>query len=235
MVSLSIIIPAYNEEKNLSVLLPQLAKQLSKDDEIIIVDSQSTDNTTKVSAKNGARIIPMAKLGIGPARTLGAKSASNQIVAFLDADTEPPGFWVSRIKEHFNDPDIEVVGGLDVYKYDNLIENIMYNCYTWTIHLWGIFMYKTIGNCWVPSNNSAFLKRVFLNTGGYRDLVAEDGDMALRLRPKKAVYDFLLKVKFSDRRFKEKGFFRTLVLWAVSNAEATLNIRRTDRAVNYRK
>ncbi|MEK6982693.1 MAG: glycosyltransferase [Candidatus Micrarchaeota archaeon] len=235
MTSISIIIPAYNEEKNLSRLLPVLAKQIAKDDEIIIVDSQSTDDTARISAKNGARIISMAKLGIGPARTLGAKSASNPVVAFLDADTEPPDFWVSRIKTHFNDPNVEVVGGLDTYKYDNLIENIMYNSYTWIIHLWGLFIYKTIGNCWVPSNNSAFLKRVFLNAGGYRNLIAEDGDMALRLRPKKAVYDFILKVRFSDRRFKEKGFFRTLVLWAISNAEATLNIRRTDRAVNYRK
>ena len=82
MTSISIIIPAYNEEKNLSRLLPVLAKQIAKDDEIIIVDSQSTDDTARISAKNGARIISMAKLGIGPARTLGAKSASNPVVAF---------------------------------------------------------------------------------------------------------------------------------------------------------
>ena len=56
--TLSIILPALNEEKGLSELLPSLLK-FYKDAEIIVVDSGSTDSTTQIAKDNGVKIVAM--------------------------------------------------------------------------------------------------------------------------------------------------------------------------------
>ena len=45
----SIVIPVYNEAKNLRILIPRIYQVLkNKEFELIIVDDNSTDNTTKL-------------------------------------------------------------------------------------------------------------------------------------------------------------------------------------------
>ena len=232
---ISIIIPTYNEEKNIASLLSQLQKQVSKDDEILIVDSKSTDATVRIAKKFSVRVLNMEKLGIGVARTHGANYAKNPVIAFLDADSEISENWLNKMKIHFQDKELEALGGLDLYKYSNLWENIMYNTYTWKIFLLGFIAHKLTGNFWVPSNNGAFRKDIFLNMGGYKPFLCEDFEFTKRFRPKKATYDYSMIVMLSDRRFKQDGFFKTILFWAKSDVKALLNIDDTRKAVNYRK
>jgi len=51
MVKYSLIVPAYNEEKNIGNCLTSLKKQRYKDYEIIVVDNNSKDNTIKEAKK----------------------------------------------------------------------------------------------------------------------------------------------------------------------------------------
>jgi len=90
--SLSVIIPARNEEHNLANLLPSIqAKQVAKL-EVIVVDDGSTDRTSAVAASYGARVIncgelPDGWLGKSWASWNGAQAASGDLLIFLDADT----------------------------------------------------------------------------------------------------------------------------------------------------
>jgi len=90
--SISIVIPARNEERNLIRLLDSLAAQSLKPKEIIVVNDSSSDGTSGVTQKKGARLINLPPLPPGwTGKTFacfeGAKAASGDILIFLDADT----------------------------------------------------------------------------------------------------------------------------------------------------
>jgi 4,4'-diaponeurosporenoate glycosyltransferase len=88
----SIIVPARNEERNLPNLLQSLNRQLGPEDEVLVVDDYSEDNTQKVAQANGVEVLqpgpaPAGWIGKTWACFQGAKIASRDIVVFLDADT----------------------------------------------------------------------------------------------------------------------------------------------------
>lgn len=90
---LSIIIIAYNEEKYLPPLLNSLSKQTFKEFEVIVVDSNSTDDTGYLVRIFKSRIENLHYLrlnctkGPGYARNKGAEQAKYERLIFLDADT----------------------------------------------------------------------------------------------------------------------------------------------------
>ncbi len=97
--TVSVIIPARNEEHNLPALLRSLAVQPGKPREIIVVDDGSADRTAKIAGEHGATVIPSQSLPEGWrgktwASHQGAQAATGELLLFLDADTwfEPDGF-----------------------------------------------------------------------------------------------------------------------------------------------
>ena len=82
---ISIIIPAYNEESSIGLVLKALPSEIIN--EIIVVDNGSTDRTARVAAENGARVVKELKKGYGAACLKGIKELdSPDIVVFLDGD-----------------------------------------------------------------------------------------------------------------------------------------------------
>jgi len=86
----SIIIPAYNEEKFVWQAIESLLKQTYKPIEIIIVDNASIDSTVKIVEryeKHGIKLIKNEKNeGYGGGCNVGFKLAKGQILMFWDAD-----------------------------------------------------------------------------------------------------------------------------------------------------
>ena len=82
---ISVIIPAYNEEQSLPLVLNDLPKdQLHQ---IIVVDNRSTDRTAEVARKNGATVVHERRRGYGRACLTGmAALDAPDIVVFLDGD-----------------------------------------------------------------------------------------------------------------------------------------------------
>lgn len=90
--SISIIIPARNEEKNLENLFNSLNNQDVKVKEVILVDDNSTDKTPDIGRKHNAKVIslnnlPRGWVGKSWACHNGARAASGDYLLFLDADT----------------------------------------------------------------------------------------------------------------------------------------------------
>ncbi len=84
--SLTVIIPTYNEEKSISACLESLQNQSQKALEIIVVDDGSTDKTKEIVGKYPVKFFERNHLGPGAARNFGAKKSIGKILVFVDAD-----------------------------------------------------------------------------------------------------------------------------------------------------
>lgn len=85
--NVSVIIPAYNEEKNILKVI-KLVKNNDIVNELIVVDNLSTDRTAEIAQEAGAIVVPCNIQGKGYAMEKGLKYAKNEIVIFLDADID---------------------------------------------------------------------------------------------------------------------------------------------------
>lgn len=84
-VRVSIIIPTYNEAQSIGHVLADLPSNLMT--EVLVVDSNSTDGTTDLARKMGARVIHEPRRGYGRACLTGlANAESPDVVVFLDGD-----------------------------------------------------------------------------------------------------------------------------------------------------
>ena len=83
---LSIIIPTYNEEEYLPVLLESIKKQSFDDYEVIVADANSTDRTREIAEDYGCIVVDGGLPAVG--RNNGAKIAQGEYLLFLDSDLE---------------------------------------------------------------------------------------------------------------------------------------------------
>ena len=82
---ISVIIPAYNEEKNIKTVI-NICKKSKNVSEIIVVNNLSTDRTKEIAEQEGAKVIFCDKQGKGYAMEMGIKEAKNECIVFLDGD-----------------------------------------------------------------------------------------------------------------------------------------------------
>jgi glycosyltransferase involved in cell wall biosynthesis len=81
-VKLSVVIITYNEEKNIRRCL----ESLQWADEIVVVDSHSTDGTPDICREMGARIVDSDWLGFGRTKKMATARATHDWVLSIDAD-----------------------------------------------------------------------------------------------------------------------------------------------------
>lgn len=128
--SLSIIIPTKNEEKNIEPLLKILRAQTLQPDEIIVADA-STDRTPDIARDYGCKVVEGDGSGhLGLARNKGAKHSKSDILFFLDADT----FllrkdFIEVAVHHFNNNDLNIASCYLIPKSSSIIS---FFYYTWS-------------------------------------------------------------------------------------------------------
>ena len=95
----SVIIPAYNAAATLARALDSVLAQTWAAHEIIVVDDGSSDATAAVAAVYGdkVRYLYQVNAGVSAARNAGARAASGNWLAFLDADD---WYYPNRLKWH---------------------------------------------------------------------------------------------------------------------------------------
>lgn len=109
---ISVVIPAFNEEKYLPACLNSIKNQSFKDFEIIVVDNNSTDQTSLIAYKYGAKVVREKRQGTSFAREKGFGEARGEIIARTDADATVPPYWLDLIFSSFsNNPQIVAVTG----------------------------------------------------------------------------------------------------------------------------
>ncbi|MBD0860963.1 glycosyltransferase family 2 protein [Gordonia sp. zg691] len=109
MSTLSVVVPAYNEEATIGACLDRLVNQTRPIDEIIVVDNASDDGTAAIVAQYAAshpeiRLVTESRPGIYWARRAGFDAATGTVLARTDADTLVSAGWAEAIVEHFDGP-----------------------------------------------------------------------------------------------------------------------------------
>jgi len=115
--SVSLVIPAYNEEKYLPLCLESIKKQdYAGEYEVIVVDNASKDNTARIALNWGAKVVYESKRSPACARQKGAEVATGEIIAFIDADTQAPAYWLSTFVSRFvREPETVSISGPYAY------------------------------------------------------------------------------------------------------------------------
>lgn len=109
---ISVVIPTYNEEKNIEKCLLSIKNQTIKPYEIIVADSNSEDRTVEIAKKYAKVIVIKPKVRtVAIGRQAGADVAKGDIIAFTDADSQPERNWLEKIKKEFEDKRVIAVYG----------------------------------------------------------------------------------------------------------------------------
>jgi glycosyltransferase involved in cell wall biosynthesis len=110
----SIVIRAYNEEKNIRRLLEGIKQQTVKNVDVILVDSGSTDATVAIAESYDARVvkIPSAEFTFGRSLNYGIKEAQREFIVIASAHVYPvyPD-WLETILRPFEDEHVALTYG----------------------------------------------------------------------------------------------------------------------------
>jgi glycosyltransferase involved in cell wall biosynthesis len=220
---ISVVVPAYNEEKYIGRCLEALCSQTFARDfyEIIVVDNNSTDRTAAIAQEMGATVVCESIKGIGAARQRGAVAARGEVIASTDADTIVPADWLERIARRFTaEPDL---GGLygPVHHIDGAV---LAQAYMGTVLPQIMHVAHTIGKPCFSGNNFAVRRDKFIAVGGYNTkLVAgEDVDLSIRMsKITRLAFDPAFIARTSSRRTQE-GLPHIVVRTAASGVRLVL-------------
>jgi glycosyltransferase involved in cell wall biosynthesis len=214
--SISVIIPAFNEECYLPDTLPAvensaflLRSRQGVNTEVIVVDNSSVDATAKVACSCGARVLAESEHNIARVRNRGAAAALGEVLVFLDADTHMPAELLARIHQVLAAPGC--VGGAVDTEYRPKKRSIRAYLGLWRI------LGRAAG---MAQGATQFcLRDTFTALGGYDEslFMGEDVDFYSRLRRHARRVGghvrFIdeLKVVPSCRRFDRWALWRTLI------------------------
>jgi peptidoglycan-N-acetylglucosamine deacetylase len=188
---ISVVIPAFNEEKFIAECLKSLNRQdYSGEYEVIVVDNGSHDNTSQIARKMGVRVIDCPQKGVSYARQAGTDAARGEIIVQADADTVYPRWWLTRIQQQFKaHPEAVAVAGTFIYQRPP-----WWGFFEYFIRVfWNILAVIFLRRPYIISGaNFAFYKKTLAEIGGYRQqsYSSDQFDISTRLSKKgKIIYD----------------------------------------------
>jgi dolichol-phosphate mannosyltransferase len=113
--SVSIIVPTINEEKNINLLISEISRAFkSYQLEIIVIDDNSTDKTAQIvkkiqkKKKNVFLYVRKKEKGLTSALNFGLSKTKGEIIGWLDADLSHPAHNFSKMIEEFPKQDVVV-------------------------------------------------------------------------------------------------------------------------------
>lgn len=212
---LSVVVPAYNEEKYLGPLLASLAVARARlkaergaEAEVIVVDNGSTDRTADVARAGGARVVTEAKRQIAASRNTGVRAARGAVVLTCDADNTVSDNLLVRVDEEMARGDC-VGGGVRIVPDESRWNtDLLFAVFDGSARLFGLGFGVLFTD-----------RETFERVGGFPETVyvGEDGFFVLALRrearrlKKRFARVADAHIRTSLRKIDEFGFLN--VLW----------------------
>lgn len=238
--SVSIIIPTYNEEKHIEKCLYSLIEQNTNQPfELIIVDGHSTDNTlsiinTFLKKYNFISLYMNPKKNAASGRNIGISKAKYNILAFIDADAYAQANWISLLSADMQtiDPYITAgVGGPDIAppvksKAKRAIINSLYSPLANAGALNPSTQHsipkskKRVRH--IPTCNLAIRKDIFDKYGLFDESINKAEDLEFSFRLNKNGIDLLFNPQnfvFHYKKDNFKSLFLQNAKWAIGKVE----------------
>lgn len=188
--TITVIVPARNEEKSIEKCLISLINQDFPKDyvEILVIDNESTDATSIIASKiEGIHVISAPNLNVGAVRNLGASKANGEILVFIDADCTAPFDWLKKINNGLLEPKTVLGGGILLPQNPKPIEKF------WLLEgPDGPSLPKELIGASI-----ALSKTDFVNIGGFDEKITSGEDSELSIRFKKNGYKITILRDFS--------------------------------------
>lgn len=216
--TLSIIIPAYNEERHLRRCLEAIAAQTVAPDEVIVVDNNSTDATADIARQFPfVTVVRESRQGRVYARDAGFDAATTDILGRIDADTVLPPNWVAYLKDFYARPRHAKAAWTGTSHYYNVRTRI----FDWAQRVLSFrFNRLLLGHYTLWGSNMALPAKLWHAVRGEvcrRNDVHEDLDLAIHLHRLRygIVYDAGCPAGTQLRHMRsERGALRAeLLLW----------------------
>lgn len=203
--TLSLVIPAFNEEHHLKDCLDSIAKQTVMPNEVLVIDNNSTDNTVKIAESYPfVTVLHEEQQGVINVRNKGFNTAKGDIIGRTDADNLLKENWVERVLELFSDETIAAATG-PMFFYDMPLKEDN----TFAEHLFKGSLYKYDKNFpFLAGNNMAIRKSAWDTVKEHtcrNNTIHEDIDLAIHLSRggHNIVYDADVIAGTSARRYDD--------------------------------
>jgi glycosyltransferase involved in cell wall biosynthesis len=213
MVTFSVIVPAFNEEKTIEKTLKALKNQTFRDFEIIVKDGGSTDRTVELAKKYVGKIVCKHDFSAADARNQGADYAKGTFLVFVDADTELPKDMLERFASLVQSK--EIVGGScrKIPQDGDIVDTIIYEFVNISTFL---SYYLNIGGA---HGNCMFIRRnVFKAINGFNPKIRIGEEQELVRKAKgfgKFVFLLDIHVFESARRIHTWGKLKLYIAWLI--------------------
>ncbi len=197
--TISIIIPAYNEEETIAGTIKSIRRNSSGHvKEIIVVDGGSEDETAERVKAASATLVTSPGKGRAVQMNCGAQIAEGEILYFLHADTTPPENFDRNIVESVKQG---AEGGCFRLSFDR--EHILLDFYAWCTRF-------DIDAFRFGDQSLYVLRSTFHSIGGFREdhIVMEDQEIIKRIRKKATFHILTDAVTTSSRKYMDNGVLR---------------------------
>lgn len=110
--TLTIVIPVFNEQDHLSACLSAIGGQTIAPDEVLVVDNNSTDKSVEIACHFPfVKLLRAKRQGVLFARNKGFNSAIGDVICRIDADTILPPRWIEQVRSLMNNQDYDALTG----------------------------------------------------------------------------------------------------------------------------
>jgi len=192
----SVVVPAYNEERTIRVAVETLLESEYPDLEVIVVDDGSQDGTADrlldLHQQGRIRLIRRQNAGKAAALNAGIAAATGEVVLYTDADSLFLRETVAKTVRWFADPSVDAVCGNDVpLRARTGLQKLL----AVTTHIGTGYVRRALSviGCLpiISGNLGAVRRRVLDEIGGFRQLWGEDLEITWRLHRhrKRIVFD----------------------------------------------
>lgn len=226
---ISIIVPAYNEEKSIKQTIENLKRIDYPNYEILVVNDGSKDKTSQIAKKCGVRVIDKKHSGKANSLNAALRYAKGEIVACVDADSFPKKDCLKKTVGYFQDPKVGAVTTTALVKDpSNLLQQMQKLEYA--MIAWNRKLLDFIDSVYVtPGTLSLYRRDLIVKLGGFdAKNMTEDIEMTWKIR--KAGYD--VRMVFSTETYtlvpsKLKKWFRQRVRWTIGGFQTLFKYKDT--------
>lgn len=227
--SLTVVIPAYNEEGSISMTIESVLESEYPEKRIVVVDDGSSDRTAEIAKEyqdRGVEVVSQENQGKGGALNTGLKMAESDLIACVDADSELKEHSLKNIVSEKSEDAAGIACAMQVRNPGNNLEKLQDIEY-----IVGILMREIMGRMdaihITPGPLAVYSRQKLEDIGGFDEKsLVEDQEICWRFQEQHDRIEHSRKGDaYTEAPKTLKGFYNQRVRWWTGSFEEFLNYR----------